>query len=206
MLCEEAGEVIEAHVPTALLPSLEHVILIGDHLQLRPQIQNYELQSTNTRGAQHSLDTSLIERLARRIPQTNPRILFSVLETQRRMHPDISELVRSTLYPCLKDAETVIKYAEVVGLRERLFWMHHEELEAAAASHDPLNESHINEFAAEITIFLVSHLVRPGEYSMGRLQFSHHIWVNFKDFDTEWNQSSRFVSKTATLKELKLRN
>lgn len=59
MLCEEAGEVLEAHKLTALLPPVEHAILIGDHLQLRPQIQNYELQSTNPRGEQYSLDMSL---------------------------------------------------------------------------------------------------------------------------------------------------
>ena len=34
LVCEEAGEVLEAHVLTALLPSLEHAILIGDHRQL----------------------------------------------------------------------------------------------------------------------------------------------------------------------------
>jgi len=34
VLIEEAGEVLEAHVLTALLPSIEHAILIGDHLQV----------------------------------------------------------------------------------------------------------------------------------------------------------------------------
>ncbi|KAM4063725.1 AAA domain-containing protein [Hirsutella rhossiliensis] len=167
MLCEEAGEVLEAHVLTALLPSLEHVVLIGDHKQLRPQIQNYELQSTNPRGAQYSLDMSLFERLVQPTHPSDPRISFSVLETQRRMHPDISKLVRSTLYPCLKDAEAVAKYPKVIGLRERLFWLHHEELEGAAASRDPLNTSHTNEFEVEMTAALVSHLVRQGEYSQG---------------------------------------
>lgn len=40
LVCEEAGEVLEANLLPALLPSLEHAILIGDHLQLRPQTQN----------------------------------------------------------------------------------------------------------------------------------------------------------------------
>jgi hypothetical protein len=38
LLCEEAGEVLDSHLLTALLPSVEHAILIGDHLQLRPHI------------------------------------------------------------------------------------------------------------------------------------------------------------------------
>ncbi|PHH86138.1 hypothetical protein CDD83_10675 [Cordyceps sp. RAO-2017] len=83
------------------------------------------------------------------------------------MHPAISELVRSTLYPTLKDAEAVTKHPKVVGIKGRLFWLHHEQLEAAAASHDPLNTSHVNEFEIEMTAALVSHLVRQGVYSQG---------------------------------------
>ena len=37
LLCEEAGEILEAYTITALLPSIEHAILIGDHEQLRPR-------------------------------------------------------------------------------------------------------------------------------------------------------------------------
>lgn len=92
---------------------------------------------------------------------------FSILETQRRMHPSIAELVRPTLYPALKDAETVMKYPKVVGMKERLFLFHHEQLEAAAASHDPLSTSHSNDFEIEMAAALVSHLVRQGEYSQG---------------------------------------
>ncbi|KAK4059287.1 hypothetical protein Trihar35433_11040 [Trichoderma harzianum] len=165
MLCEEAGEVLEAHILTALLPSIEHAILIGDHLQLRPQIQNYELQSTNPRGKQYSLDTSLFERLVEPPHLMDLRLPFSTLDTQRRMHPSISELVRSTLYPSLQDAENVMIYPKVAGMRERLFWLHHDHLEAGAASHDPLNTSHSNEFEVEMTVSLISHLVKQGEYS-----------------------------------------
>ncbi|KJZ69945.1 hypothetical protein HIM_10668 [Hirsutella minnesotensis 3608] len=195
MLCEEAGEVLEAHILTALLPSLQHVILIGDHLQLRPQIQNYELQSSNPRGLQYSLDVSLFERLVQPMRPADTQMPFSVLDTQRRMHPDISKLVRATLYPNLLDSENVGQYPQVVGMKDRLFWLHHEHLEAAAAnldplnkSHvneyevematalhleaaaanlDPLNKSHINEYEVEMATALVSHLVRQGEYSQG---------------------------------------
>ena len=169
MLCEEAGEVLEAHILTALLPSLEHVILIGDHLQLRPQIQNYDLQSSNPRGQQYSLDMSLFERLVQPPHATDARIPFSILETQRRMHPLMAELVRSTLYPSLKDAEAVLNYPKVVGMKERLFWLHHERLEAAAANNDPLNTSHSNDFEIDMTAALVSHLIRQGEYTQGEI-------------------------------------
>ncbi|KAG5949969.1 hypothetical protein E4U53_005601 [Claviceps sorghi] len=169
MLCEEAGEVLEAHVLTALLPSLEHAILIGDHLQLRPQINNYELQSTNPEGAKYSLDMSLFERLVQPLYDTDPRVPYSTLETQRRMHPSIAALIRSTLYPSLQNAGNVSLYPEVRGMRRRLFWFHHEHLEAGASAHDALNTSHSNDFEVEMTTALVSHLIRQGAYQNGQI-------------------------------------
>lgn len=41
MLVEEAGQVLEAHILGSLVPSVEHLILIGDPLQLRPTLNNY---------------------------------------------------------------------------------------------------------------------------------------------------------------------
>jgi superfamily I DNA and/or RNA helicase len=41
MLVEEAGQVLEAHILGSLVPSVEHMILIGDPLQLRPTLNNY---------------------------------------------------------------------------------------------------------------------------------------------------------------------
>ncbi|KAI0023290.1 hypothetical protein F4780DRAFT_730730 [Xylariomycetidae sp. FL0641] len=167
LLCEEAGEVLEAHLLTTLLPSVEHAILIGDHQQLRPQIQNYELQSTNPRGAQYSHDVSLFERLVEPPYETDARLPLSTLDTQRRMHPSISELVRSTLYHSLEDDQSVRDYPPVVGMKKRLFWLDHEELEASAMSSDPLGTSHSNDFEIEMATLLVSHLVRQGSYGRG---------------------------------------
>ncbi|KAI2609251.1 hypothetical protein GGR54DRAFT_382142 [Hypoxylon sp. NC1633] len=164
MLCEEAGEVLEAHTLTALLPSVEHAILIGDHQQLRPQIANYDLQSTNPRGAQYSLDVSLFERLINPPNDTDPRLQYDTLETQRRMHPSVSELIRSTLYPSLDDGGAVSRYPEVSGMKKRLFWMHHESPEDQASQLDPITTSRTNTFEVEMTVSLVQHLVRQGSY------------------------------------------
>lgn len=41
LLVEEAGQVLEAHVLGSLVPSMEHLILIGDPQQLRPTLNNY---------------------------------------------------------------------------------------------------------------------------------------------------------------------
>ena len=43
ILVEEAGEVLEAHVLAALTPSTKQLIMIGDHQQLRPKVESYNL-------------------------------------------------------------------------------------------------------------------------------------------------------------------
>lgn len=40
IICEEAAEVMEPHLLSAFLPGVEHLIQIGDHQQLRPQIRD----------------------------------------------------------------------------------------------------------------------------------------------------------------------
>lgn len=61
MIVEEAGEVLESHVLVCLRPHLQHLILIGDHLQLRPHIQNYSL-TKDCPSFEYNLDVSLFER------------------------------------------------------------------------------------------------------------------------------------------------
>ncbi|MCJ1475096.1 hypothetical protein MMC13_003756 [Lambiella insularis] len=162
IMFEEAGEILEAHTLTALLPSVEHAILIGDHEQLRPQVNNYEFQQENLRG-KNPLDISLFERLVR--PQPGyPKLPFSSLEVQRRMHPSIAELVRATLYPQLIDHSSVFAYPEVDGMRKRLFWLDHDEKEDSLSSDLAQSFSKTNTWEVEMVAALVTHLVRQGVY------------------------------------------
>lgn len=162
MVCEETGEVLEAHLLTALLPSVEHAILIGDHQQLKPQIANYELSSENPRGVQYSLDVSLFERLLYpNDPQAAP-IPYSTLRTQRRMHPSIARLIRETLYPGLVDEQSVHEYPAVEGIKSRLFWFDHDHPENGDERRE--STSHTNDFEVEMAAALVHHLVRQSRY------------------------------------------
>ena len=43
ILCEEASEVLESHTIASLTPAVEHMIMIGDHQQLRPKPSNNDL-------------------------------------------------------------------------------------------------------------------------------------------------------------------
>jgi superfamily I DNA and/or RNA helicase len=65
IICEEAGEVMEPHMISAMLPTIEHCIQIGDHEQLRPSINNFkELSLESVQGSLYKLDRSQFERLS----------------------------------------------------------------------------------------------------------------------------------------------
>lgn len=57
VIVEEAAEVFESHIVASLSKHCEHLILIGDHIQLRPNPTVYEL------AKDYHLDVSLFERL-----------------------------------------------------------------------------------------------------------------------------------------------
>jgi len=44
VLVEEAAEILEPQVLASLNSKLQHLILIGDHQQLRPQVESYNLE------------------------------------------------------------------------------------------------------------------------------------------------------------------
>lgn len=230
VLCEEAGEVLEAHLLTALLPSVEHAILIGDHLQLRPKIQNFELSRENRNGGEiYSLDVSLFERLVNPEGQTGPKLLYSTLRTQRRMHPSIAQLIRETLYPRLHDAPAVFKYPQVTGIRKRLFWIDHTKPEVNPSTNDDMSTSHYNEHEIDMAAAIIKHLISQGTYKSGdialltpylgqlqklrrRLSQSYAIVLGDRDqdelekegFDVEDAQASSPILKSTLLENLRV--
>lgn len=73
VLIEEAAEALEGPVTVACMPSVEHLILVGDHQQLRGHCAVGDLE-----GRPYYLDISMFERLV-----TND-LPFVTLRTQRR--------------------------------------------------------------------------------------------------------------------------
>lgn len=57
VVVEEAAEVLEGHVITTLSQDCQHLILIGDHKQLRPNPTVYAL------ARKYKLELSLFERM-----------------------------------------------------------------------------------------------------------------------------------------------
>ncbi|KAJ6114078.1 P-loop containing nucleoside triphosphate hydrolase protein [Penicillium capsulatum] len=158
VLLEEAGEILESHVLTALSPGTKHLILIGDHLQLRPKINSYDLSTE--KGDGYDLNVSLFERLIRAgYPHTT-------LQKQHRMCPEISGLVRSLTYPLLEDDDKTKNRPEPRGLSDRVIFFNHQNLESFSGVSDRRDEgakqSKENLFEAEIVLKIVKYLGQQG--------------------------------------------
>jgi superfamily I DNA and/or RNA helicase len=143
-------------------------------MQLRPHIQNHELSSENHRRAlKHNLDISLFERLcASGIPSSTDNNLefpFAKLTVQRRMRPEIADLVRLPLYPELQDHSTVQTYPRVPGMYHYLYWLDHSHGEAGSDEYGFKGTSHSNDYEVEMVKQLVSHLSKQGCYGDGEL-------------------------------------
>lgn len=121
VMVEEAGEIQESHVLTALTPSVKQLIQIGDHKQLRPKINNFDL--TVEKGEGYDLNRSLFERL---ILQGHP---LTSLRAQHRMHPDISLLVKELTYPDLEDEPGMTSRKRIDGLEGRVIFVNHDQPE-----------------------------------------------------------------------------
>ncbi|KAM0323930.1 hypothetical protein ACHAQA_008511 [Verticillium albo-atrum] len=69
VIVEEAGEILEAHVLAALQPCTKQLILIGDHKQLRPKINNYALTVEKGDGKQNLFEAQMVLKLVKYMGQ-----------------------------------------------------------------------------------------------------------------------------------------
>lgn len=159
VIVEEAGEIQESHVLTALTPSVKQLLLIGDHKQLRPKINNYNL--TVEKGDGYDLNRSLFERL---LLQGHPH---TTLQKQHRMHPDISVLVKELTYSDLEDGPNTKTREPIRGLEDRVIFVNHshpeEQTEKIADRRDQsIKSSRENIFEAEMVLKTVRYLAQQG--------------------------------------------
>ena len=154
---------MEPHILSALLPSVEHCIQIGDHQQLRPRIKDFKLSLESSQGHLYKLDRSQFERLSDR-ELGSSTLPVAQLNVQRRMRPEISTLIRETIYPRLLDHDSTFALPNVVGMRKNVFWLDHNHFEESA-NPDVHNKSHSNAWEIEMVHALVRHIVRQGIYN-----------------------------------------
>ncbi|KAI4725090.1 P-loop containing nucleoside triphosphate hydrolase protein [Aureobasidium sp. EXF-10728] len=145
VMVEEAGECLEANMMSMFVPSLQHMILVGDHQQLRPRAQKA------THNFKH-YDISLFERLA------NNTVDYKMLAVQRRMPP----AVRCLLWPIygdkIKDHECTLHRPPVPGFGDfKTYFFHHEHHE----EHDKFKSAY-NEHEAKLVVGFVNGLISKG--------------------------------------------
>lgn len=174
VMVEEAAEVLEAHVLACLSDSVEQLILIGDHLQLRPKIESYELTVVSGRG--YDLDLSLFERLTtheeQKLGGRAPHLVQ--LKEQRWMRPEIADLIRLEVYPELQDHPSLRGYPPVSGMRSNIFFMAHYVMEDGVATKpgalpdDTLSKSNRHEvtMVTALTCYLLKQGYRAGEITV----------------------------------------
>ena len=145
VLVEEAAEVLEAHIITSLTKGCQHLILIGDHQQLRPTPAVYEL------AKKYKLDVSLFERMV------NVGIQCEKLSVQHRMRPEIAALMKH-IYEDLENHESVEIYQNIKGLKKSMFFINHSHLE----NHNDESHSHANDHEATFLVALCRYLLQQG--------------------------------------------
>ncbi|KAH9488054.1 NFX1-type zinc finger-containing protein 1 [Bulinus truncatus] len=145
IVVEEAAEVLESHIVTALNKNCNHLILIGDHQQLRPNPTVYELAKN------YGLEISLFERLI------NNQVPHVLLKEQHRMRPEISRIMRH-IYKDLQDHPDVKRYEDIRGVSKNIFFISHDEREMKVED----SRSKANEHEAEYLVALCNYLLLQG--------------------------------------------
>ncbi|KAH7890599.1 P-loop containing nucleoside triphosphate hydrolase protein [Phlebopus sp. FC_14] len=159
LLVEEAGEILESHVVTALGPDIEQMILIGDHKQLRPKVNNYQL--TVEKGDGYDLNRSLFERL---VLQGFPH---ATLSSQHRMRPEISAFVRELTYPELVDEPSTRGRPDIRGVQSNVIFIDHahpedEDTRISDRADASTSSSKQNTYEAEMVLKVVRYLAQQG--------------------------------------------
>ena len=152
VLVEEAAETMEAPVTVACLPTLEHLILVGDHQQLRPHTQVKEFED-----APYFLNLSLFERLVQN------KVAYDTLTRQRRMIPEIRRLLCPIYNDTLKDHSSVRdpnNRPPILGMGgvNSYFFTHDKWPESRDS-----NSSCLNEQEAKFIVGFFDYLVLNGE-------------------------------------------
>ncbi|KAH7122786.1 P-loop containing nucleoside triphosphate hydrolase protein [Dendryphion nanum] len=159
ILVEEAGEILESHILTAMTPRVKQLVLIGDHKQLRPKIDNYAL--TIEKGDGYNLNMSLFERLV------TCKFPPSLLTTQHRMRPEISTLVRKLTYPELEDAPKTRNRPSLRGFQNTVMFVSHNHPELnsqriADRQDENAKSSRENKYEVEMVLKCVRYLGQQG--------------------------------------------
>ncbi|XP_047203702.1 NFX1-type zinc finger-containing protein 1 isoform X1 [Girardinichthys multiradiatus] len=154
VIVEEAAEVLEAHTITTLSNACQHLILIGDHQQLRPSATVYDLAKN------FSLEMSMFERLVKM------GLPYVRLNYQHRMRPDIARLLTPHIYSELENHPSVFEYENIKGLNTNLFFLEHNHLEEDIKDGRSHQNSHEAKFVVALCRYLLLQEYKPEQITV----------------------------------------
>ncbi|XP_066288833.1 NFX1-type zinc finger-containing protein 1-like [Branchiostoma lanceolatum] len=143
VIVEEAAEVLEAHIVTTLSQHCQHLILIGDHQQLRPSPTVYQL------AKKYNMDISLFERMI------NNGMQCQRLQSQHRMRPEFARLLTPHIYDTLDNHESVLNYENIKGVSSNIFFVDHSHLEVQDKEMKSRSNMHEAQFLASFCHYLL---------------------------------------------------
>ncbi|XP_058859424.1 NFX1-type zinc finger-containing protein 1-like, partial [Acipenser ruthenus] len=154
VIVEEAAEVLEAHTITTLSRACQHLILIGDHQQLRPSATVYELAKN------FNLEVSLFERLV------NVDFPYVRLNYQHRMRPEIACLLTPHIYSELENHPSVLEYENIKGVSSNLFFVEHDVLEQEIQDGRSHQNKHEAQFVVALCLYLICQGYKPSQITI----------------------------------------
>ncbi|XP_071615637.1 NFX1-type zinc finger-containing protein 1 [Heliangelus exortis] len=154
IIVEEAAEVLEAHIVTTLSKACQHLILIGDHQQLCPSANVYDLAKN------FNLEVSLFERLVK------VNFPFVCLTYQHRMRPEIAQLLSPHIYQDLENHPSVLKYENIKGVVANLFFVEHDFPEQEIQEGKSHQNSHEAQFVVELCKYLLCQDYLPSQITI----------------------------------------
>uniref|UniRef100_A0A8D0HDW3 RZ-type domain-containing protein n=1 Tax=Sphenodon punctatus TaxID=8508 RepID=A0A8D0HDW3_SPHPU len=154
VIVEEAAEVLEAHTITTLSSACHHLILIGDHQQLRPSATVYELAKN------FNLEVSLFERLVK------VGLPFVRLNYQHRMRPEIAQLLTPHIYQELENHPSVLKYENIKGVLSNLFFVEHDFPEQEIHEGKSHQNPHEAQFVVELCKYFLCQDYLPSQITI----------------------------------------
>ena len=156
LIVEEAAEVLESHIIASLTPTIQQLVMIGDHKQLKPKPSNYELVK------KYDFDVSLFERLA------GNKMPCSSLELQHRMRPEIATLLRPHFYERLLDHNSVRGYGSIKGVQKNMFFIDHDFPEKSNEGTDSYSHANVHEadFLVALCRYLLLQEYKPGQITI----------------------------------------
>ena len=150
VLIEEAAEVLEPQVAAVLGSWVKHLILIGDHKQLRPQVENYSLCRN------YHFDISMMERLI------NNGYPHATLKLQNRMRPEMAKLLLD-IYPDLQSNLARVEKHNPPTFTHSMFFWNHEDPEENAQSYSNRKEA---ERVIQLALVIIQMGYKPCQISV----------------------------------------